>query len=148
MIRKCMFLAVLLALLGMAMSPGAWAETRVRFKAIMVHASDEPAPIDRRLERIEYQLRRIFKFEHYKHVGEGTLAMTLPGSGTIDLGRGYSLLMNVSQGSEGRVSTKVTWKKGGQVLLSTSAKIRRGSSAVLGGAGQGTGKLIVTLQAM
>jgi hypothetical protein len=147
LIRNRVLSVLLVTLLGTVHISGARAGDLVQFKAIMVHASNKPAPIDRRLEKIEFQLRRVFKFEHYKHAGEGSLAINLPGSGTIKLGGGYTLFVDASPGSKKRISTKVIWKKGGKVLLSTSANIRRGSFTVLGGASQGGGKLIVTLQA-
>ena len=115
-------------------------------QAVMIHASNSPAPIDRRLENIEYKLRRVFGFEHYRHVGEGSVTISLPGEGTIDLGGGYRLMLRSSNTKDGRIRTQVTWSKGGATLLSTSTKVRRGAPpTVIGGASQGGGKLIVTL---
>lgn len=119
----------------------------VTFKAVMIHASDNPAPIDRRLEHIEYKLRRMLKFEHYKHAGEGSASVSLPGSGTIQLGGGYSLHIQASDAGKGKVSAQVQWKKGGSVLLSTRTRVSRGSPTVLGGVSQGSGKLMVILTA-
>jgi hypothetical protein len=119
----------------------------VTFKAVMIHASDTPAPIDRRLEHIEYKLRRMLKFEHYKHAGEGSVSVSLPGSGTIQLGGGYSLHIQAADAGKGKVSTQVQWKKGGSSLLKTQTRVSRGSPTVLGGISQGSGKLMVILTA-
>ena len=119
---------------------------QVTLKAVMIHASNTPAPIDQRLERIEYKLRRVFGFEHYRHAGQGSITLALPGEGTIDLGGGYTLRVQSSDGKDGRIRTKVTWIKGGTTLLSTSTRVKRGAPpTVIGGASQGKGKLIVTL---
>ena len=70
----------------------------------------------------------------------------MPGSATVNLGKGYSLHVKASPAKEGKVRLEVSWKKGDKGLLSTSAFMRRnGGPAVLGGASHGKGKLIVTL---
>ena len=121
------------------------AQDTATLKAVMIYASDKPAPIDLRLENIEYKLRRIFKFEHYLHYGEGTLTLTLPGSGTIKLGKGYELDVQASRISGGRIRAEVTWRKGNVKLLHTAQAVGRKTPAVLGGAGHDDGTLIVTL---
>ena len=118
----------------------------VTITAVMIHASNKPAPIDRRIENIEYKLRKIFKFEHYRHVGQGSVSTLLPGSGTIRLGDGHTLQIEASDAGNGYVRTKVTWTRGGSTLISTSTKVKRGAApTVIGGPSQGDGKLIVTL---
>ena len=42
-------------------------------QAMMILASNDPAPLDRRLEKVEFQLRRIFGFQYYRHFGEGAV---------------------------------------------------------------------------
>ena len=138
--------AIALLAAGFCAMP-AEARALITFKAVMIHASNEPAPLDRRLENIEYKLRRVFGFEHYKHVGGGNASVALPGETVIQLGGGHSLSIVASAGSKGKIKAQVTWKKGGAVLLRTSTNLRRGSPTVLGGPGQGKGKLIVTLEA-
>jgi hypothetical protein len=117
----------------------------VTLKAVMIHASNQPAALDRRIENIEYKLRRVFKFKHYKHVGKGNITLSLPGKGTIALGSGYSLEVEASPAGKGRVRTRVHWRKGGSTLLRTSTVVSRSVPTVLGGASHGSGKMIVTL---
>lgn len=141
-----MAMAVLAAAGMLIPAAPAWAAEPVTVTAVMIHASNKPAPIDRRIENIEYKLRKVFKFEHYRHAGQGSLSSTMPGSGTIRLGDGHTLQIDVSDAGKGYVRTKVTWTRGGSKLLSTSTKVKRGAApTVIGGPSQGDGKLIVTL---
>ena len=55
----CLALAV-----GCLLFPAA-ASAAHQFNAIMIYASDERAPLDRRLEHIEYKLRRVFGFRRF-----------------------------------------------------------------------------------
>lgn len=121
------------------------AQNVARLKAVMIYASDKPAPIDERLENIEYKLRKVFKFEHYLHYGEGKVAVTMPGSGTIKLGKGYALDVDASQAKDGKIRAKVTWRKGDKKLLSATQVVGRKTPAVMGGVSHEDGTLIVTL---
>ena len=145
-IRKAISITALLLWGAGILAPSAGAGL-VTFKAVMIYASNEPAPLDRRLEKIEYKLRRVFRFEHYKHAGGGSASVALPGATTLQLGGGHTLSIVASEGKDGNVKAQFTWKKGGSMLLRSSAGLRRGSSTVLGGVSQGKGKLIVTLEA-
>ena len=133
------------ALLLLALVPSMAAAEQATLKAVMILASDEPSSPDRRLASIEPKLRKVFRYAHYRHMGEGSLAVSLPGRGTIQLGGGYALDVSAAAVDGGRIQAQVTWRKGGTKLLSTSAKVQRNSPTVLGGASQGKGKLIVTL---
>lgn len=121
------------------------AQNMVTLKAVMIYASEKPAPIDQRLENIEFKLRKIFKFEHYLHYGEGSVALSLPGSGTIRLGKGYELDVEASKSSSGRIRAKITWRKNEVKLLSATQQVGRKTPTVMGGAGHNDGTLIVTL---
>lgn len=134
--------ALALALLWAAV-PGAAVAAQM-LNATMIYASNDSAPPDRRLQSIEAKLRRVFGFDHYKLVGEGSAAVDVPGSATIPLGGGYALQVQATGPAPGGVMANVTWKRGGQVLLSTRTRLGR-APTVLGGASHQNGKLIVTL---
>jgi hypothetical protein len=119
----------------------------VTIEAMMILASDDSAPLDRRLDRIEYKLRRIFGFEHYRHFGEGRVTVELPAETTLQLGKGYRLRIDARKADKGRIRTRVEWFKGEQPLLSTSVVLKKGAPAILGGPPHGEGTLIVTLTA-
>ena len=128
--------------------PRAETEQRpITLMAVMILASDRPAPIDERIENIEFKLRRIFKFEHYLYYGKGSLTLTLPGSGTIRLGKGYRLDISASRTHDKKIRAKVKWRGNGRVLLSTTTVVGRGTPTVLGGVSHEDGKLIVTMVA-
>jgi hypothetical protein len=130
-------------LLGACLASAAGAGVH-QFDAVMIYASNERAPMDRRLENIEYKLRQVFGFEYYKLVGRGSVSVSVPGSGSISLGGGYTLQVQALAAGKGRVTAEVVWQRGGQVLLRTRTHLGR-SPTVLGGASHEKGKLIVTL---
>jgi hypothetical protein len=136
---------ILVLAIGLLIPLCAPAQNVVNLKAVMIYASNKPAPIDERLENIEFKLRKIFKFEHYLHYGEGSTALTLPGSGTITLGKGYALNVEASRSSGGKIRAKVTWRRGDQVLLRATQQVGRRTPTVMGGASHNEGTLIVTL---
>ena len=115
----------------------------MEIEAMLILASNEPAPLDRRLERVDYILRPLLRFETYRLLGQGSALVPTPGSATIALGDGHVLHLKTGKDRGGRV--EVSWQRGDERLLSTSVSLRRGKPAILGGAPQGDGKLIVTL---
>jgi hypothetical protein len=117
---------------------------RVTIDAMLILASDDGAPLDHRLERVEYKLRRIFGFEYYRYMGEASAIIHLPGRARLDLGHGYSLNIEVSE-SDGKVRALVRWMRGDEELLATSVRMKKKTPAILGGPEHGNGTLIVTL---
>ena len=63
----------------------------VTIQATLILASNDAAPLDSRLDKVEYKLRRIFGFEYYRHYGEGAAVLNLPGESTVELGHGFRL---------------------------------------------------------
>ena len=117
----------------------------VTLDAKLIHASDRPAALDTRLDRIEYRLRRIFQFEHYAFLHEQQLLLTLPSRTRVDIGHGYAIDVNASE-RNGRVRAELQWYRGGQRLMSTSIAQRRGVPAILGGPPHDGGVLILWLE--
>jgi hypothetical protein len=118
----------------------------VTLDVMLIHASNEQAPMDRRLEKVEYQLRRMFKFEYYKHYGEASAVVNLPGETTLDLGHGMKLIVKAS-GSDGKIRAEVNWKKGDTSALNTTVALKRGQHVILGGVPHEGGTLIMTVVA-
>lgn len=118
----------------------------VTVDAMLILASDDPAPLDRRLERVEYKLRPLFRFEHYRHMGEGTGMLNLPGDTTVALGDGYHLELRGSA-RDGGTRLEVRWFRGAQALLNTAVHLKPGKPVILGGVPHDKGTLIVTLTA-
>lgn len=117
----------------------------VTLKVLMIQAQNDSAPIDRRLERVEYKLRRVFGFQFYKYVGEGSISLPPGGQGTIELEQGHHLKIKLGGGRGG--NAEVRWIHENRALLSTSVKLSGDGPLVLGGVPSNGGKLILVLTA-
>jgi hypothetical protein len=132
-----------IALLAVLLAPAARAET-VSFQATLILASQDPAPLDPRLDRITYKLRRIFKFEYYRLLGEGEGSVALPGELSVAMGEGHRLQIR-AEGKDGGTRAEVRWFKGDTPMLSTAATVKGDAPVILGGVPHEGGTLIVTL---
>lgn len=141
--RRCWILLVVL--LGLGAGP-VWAEL-ASFDAMLIKASNDPAPLDRRLERVEYQLRPLLRFESYLLLNQSSGSVNVPGETSLALGDGYLLQVRASRSKDGGTRYEVRWLRGDQALLNTTVTLKRGKTAVLGGVPEGQGKLIVVLTA-
>lgn len=134
-----------LVLVWLALAPFARGDDgTVTLQALMIQAQNESAPIDRRLEKVEYKLRRVFGFQFYRYVGEGNLALASRGEGTISLPDGHRLQIRLG-GRGGHA--EVRWSRNDEPLLSTSVALSRNAPVVLGGIPANGGKLILVLTA-
>jgi hypothetical protein len=118
----------------------------VTFEATLILASNDPAALDRRLDQISYQLRRIFKFEYFKFMGSGQASAALPSEFSLNIGAGNVLRIQASP-KDGRVRAQVNWVQDGRSVLNTTVGMKPGAHAILGGIPHEDGTLIVTLVA-
>ncbi len=138
-------LAAGLCLLGMVGLGTVRVEAQpVTVEAMLIHASDRPAPMDHRMERVEYRLRRIFGFEHYRFLGKTSSIVNPPAEIRMNLDHGYSLHVNATSGN-GRIRANIRWMRDRETLLSTAVNQRRGVPAILGGPPHEEGTLILVL---
>ncbi|HMP88592.1 MAG TPA: hypothetical protein PJ991_00240 [Kiritimatiellia bacterium] len=136
-------LTILMAFASIMMMPTlsqAQSET-LTLQALMIQAQNDSAPIDRRLERVEYKLRRVFGFQFYRYIGEGSVTLTSRGEGVINLPDGHRLQVRL----RGRGNAEVRWLKENEPQLSASVGISRNSPVVLGGIPANGGKLIIVI---
>lgn len=126
----------------MAAAPEARAQP-MEIEAMLILASNEPAPLDRRLERVDYILRPLLRFETYRLLGQGSVLINTPGTATIALGDGH--VLNLRTGRDRGSHVEVTWQRGEARMLSTSVKLQRGKPTILGGVPHANGRLIVTV---
>jgi hypothetical protein len=138
---KWLFVFLLVAVLP-ATAPSALAQP-MEIEAMLILASNEPAPLDRRLERVDYILRPLLRFETYRWLGQGAVLVNTPGAATIALGDGHFVQLRTGRSRGSHV--EVTWMRGDERLLSTSVSLQRGKPTILGGVPHGDGRLIVTL---
>lgn len=136
--------------IALALLLGLWAgpvlAEMASFDAMLIKASNESAPLDARLERVEYQLRPLLRFESYRLLNQASGSVNVPGETSLALGDGYLLLVRASK-KDGGIRYEVRWLRGDQALLNTTVTLKRGKTAVLGGVPEGEGKLIVVLTA-
>ncbi|MBU0678923.1 MAG: hypothetical protein KJ626_12495 [Verrucomicrobia bacterium] len=143
---KTLFTIVLLAVAGWLGGSQAAHAQPLTLDAILIHANNDGATQDSRLEHIEFKLRRIFNFEYYQYFGGSSSGVTVPAATTLNLGHGYNLEVNLSRAGDGRVRAQVRWLKDGESLLATSVKMKRGVPTILGGPPYDRGTLIVVLE--
>ena len=120
---------------------------KVTLKGIMILASDEAGAKDKRLQRFESRLRSLFKFNSYRHYGEGKATIKLPGKSSFPLGKGHQMEVEAEPMGGNKVRAKVRWLKGSRNLIHTTLVMEKGVSTILGGPSQkeGEGNLIVVL---
>lgn len=141
MVMKRMIYGWMVLMVGLLWTTTASGQDIRNLQAMMIMAQHEMAPIDRRLERVEYKLRRVFQFPYYRYVGEGSIALMPGAEGTIRLPDDHEL--KVKAGGKGRL--EVRWTQRQKPLLSTSVSVSRNAPIVLGGVPQGEGRLILVL---
>lgn len=135
-------LGVVLLVLGLGIGGRAAA---LDVQATLIHASDASVAQDRRLEFVEYRLRRVFPFKSYAWVGQGNVTFAgNEGEATLDLGLGMTASIR-TRARNGRVAAQVRWMKGNQVLLGTEVVTAPRTPSVLGGIPHGEGTLILVL---
>ena len=141
------FVSVLLAAACLLATAAVSRAEPVTIQATLILASNEQAPLDSRLDKVEYKLRRIFGFEYYRHYGEGTAVLNLPGQSTLDLGHGFRLSISTDSSRDDKIRASVQWFRGDEMVLNTTVGMKRGVPVILGGISHGSGTLIVTLVA-
>lgn len=132
---------VLVAALFLLGTPVEAGERGLSLDVMMIRAQDESVPLDRRLEKVEYKLRRVFNFPFYRFEGQGGITLPEWGEGFINLPGNYRVWIRRNSGNKAEIS----WFRGDQVLLSTAVGISRGSPVVLGGMPANGGKLILVV---
>ena len=138
---KIMILVSAVAMMIAAPTTSFAQDGTVTIQALMIQAQNDSAPIDRRLERVEYKLRRVFGFQFYRYIGEGSITLSPRGEGFMNLPDGHRLQVRLA----GRGSAEVRWSHNNEPQLSASVGISRKSPVVLGGIPANGGKLIIVL---
>ena len=139
------FLAGAVALGLIALPSSAHAE-QANIEALLILASNNPAPLDARLDKVEYRLRRIFGFETYRYYGSGSTILSLPGQTVLALGNGNNLTID-ARSKKGRIEARIVWEKQGEKVLNTTVAMSKNSPVILGGSTQPDGTLIIVLTA-
>ena len=119
---------------------------QANIEALLILASNNPAPLDARLDKVEYRLRRIFGFETYRYYGGGSTILSLPGQSILALGNGNNLTIN-ARSKKGRIEAQIVWEKEGERVLNTTVAMSKNTPIILGGSTKPDGTLIIVLTA-
>ncbi len=136
---------VCLGLMGVLGVPLAAAQQTVTMDVLLIHASDRPAALDTRLDRVEFRLRRIFGFEHYGFLQQERTLLTLPTQTRVRLVTGHVVQLRAER-LNGRIRAHIEWYQDQERLVATTITQRRGVPAILGGPPHDEGNLILVLE--
>lgn len=136
------YLILLSVVIGLLPAGSAFAQP-MEIEAMLILASNDPAPLDRRLERVDYLLRPLLRFETYRLMGQGSVMVPTPGETTIALGDGHFLRLKT--GKHRGAHVEVVWSRGDTRLMSTAVKLDRNKPTILGGIPHDSGRLIVVI---
>lgn len=123
------------ALCGVALA--ARAADRASIQGILISASNEAGQTDRRLAQYEPTLKRILRFDSFRHLGEDSTSLEVPASGSLSLGDGHQLEIATESSNGKTIHVKVRWTAGGRTMMNTGLVLRPGVPAVLGGPSTG-----------
>lgn len=125
-------LSILFAILATAIPASAADGQTVNVRGILVQCLDEAGQTDRSLAAYEPNLKRILRFESYKSAGQGSAKIAAPGSGSLSIGKGNRLEVEVLEVKGDSIRARVRWSGGGREIMNTVLNLRRGVPAVLG----------------
>lgn len=110
----------------------AHAAAPVTIKGILIAAANESGQSDRRLASYEANLKRILRFESFRFLGEDSVTIAVPASGSLSLGNGQQVSLETESTDGKTVLLKVRWGS-----VRHEYVLQRGSTTVLGGPGTG-----------
>ena len=147
--RTCGFVAA--SLVPGPLPPGADCarrpRTTVTLKAVMIYASDKPAPIDRTAGEHRVQAPQDLQVRALPPLRGGIARPRPAGFGDDPAGQRLRTGRAGFEGSsDGRIRAKVTWRKGERKLLHSHPAVGRRTPSVMGGAGHDDGTLVMVIQ--
>ncbi|BET67961.1 hypothetical protein ASA1KI_28790 [Opitutales bacterium ASA1] len=127
---------LLAACIAALLSPSARAqEPSFMVQGILIVASNQPGQTDAKVQPYEPVLKRLLRFESYRSAGEGSTALTVPGTSTVTLGPRHRLEIESLGADANRVRVRVKWIEDRKELANTTLRLVRGTPAVIGGPG-------------
>lgn len=139
-------LALALLSLGLA-NPATLSAEEAQIQATLIMGSNENGGVDGQLQRYERHLKRVFRYDTFKQQGQGSARVAVPGTGSISIGGGNRLSLDVSDAGSDKLRIAAKWTNGGRVLVNTTVVSPRDQPTVLGGPASGGGMLILLLVA-
>ena len=114
--------------------------SNLTIQGTLILASNQGSNFDPALAPYSKQLKRL-NFSSYQAIGRGQTRISLPGGGSMQLGKGFSVEIQAAPGAGNRVPLEIRWKEGNKTLIHTRGNL----PLVLGGPGHGNGTLILVL---
>ncbi len=115
-----------------ALGPVTRAAESVTVKGILISASNESGESDRQLAAYVPNLRRILRFESFRHLGEDSASLAVPAKGELSLGEGQRMELATESTDGKTVLLKVRWGS-----VRHEYVLQRGGITVLGGSSTG-----------
>ncbi len=112
----------------------------VQVKGTLILASNSGQGLDSSLKPYEGQLRRL-GFSSYKAIGRGGTGIRVPGTGTINFGRGMQANIKINAAPGRKIPVEVRWTEGRKTLVHTSGAL----PLLAGGPRNPNGTLILIL---
>ncbi len=145
-ISPSIFLCLTL-LLGISLCTTQAEAAKVSLRGTMILASNEKGLNDAKVKRFAGKLHRLFNFAHYRHYGEGSASIEMPGESSFSLGSGFRMEVKISPAPKNKIRAGVRWMKGKTTFINTVLVMQKGAPAILGGPSHEGGNLIVILEA-
>jgi len=113
--------------------------------AILITASKEKAPADKRLAPYEATLQRNLPESSFTYVAEGAASVSGKNSRNISLGDGHRIeLQGIEKDADG-ISMKVRWMNGNSVVMNNAFTFKPGVPIVLGQRPGGDGNVPIVI---
>ena len=136
-------LSLLLACFAPAVAARAADDASVH--AILITASKEKAPADKRLAPYEATLQRNLPESSFTYVAEGAASVSGKNSRNISLGDGHRIeLQGIDKDADG-ISMKVRWLNGNAVVMNNTFTFKPGVPIVLGQRPGGDGNVPIVI---
>ncbi len=140
------YLIALSILFSLAGAPASGASgDAVSVQATLIRASNDSNAIDRRLQKYESKLRKVFRFSSYQFLGEGRGKVTLPGETKFSIASAYRMEIKATPAKDNKVRAEIRWTKGNTTLINATVVMQKGTPTILGGPSHNGGNLIVIL---
>jgi hypothetical protein len=136
-------LSLLFALVVMPRT--ARAADAVSVRAILITATQEKAPADKRLAPYEATLQRNLPESSFRFVVEGSAKITGRGRATISLDRGHRLELEGGERTAHGIKLNVQWMNGKTLIIDNSPLFRPGVPVVLGQRPGGDGEVHIVI---
>lgn len=147
-LRPTRIAGLCLALIVAGLPSGVTAQAAVSLRVQVIYAANDPGGVDARLGSLAGELQRTFRYSKYQLLGapQGSAALNQAWRVSLPEGRSLEIIPMAIQGDQSSLSVRVLGS-GGQSLLNTMVRLRRGATVLVGGPLHQNGVLIIAISA-